>query len=86
MTNRDARRITARVNAKAEKETRKEVKSVIRTLKADIKREAKKGVTDFTSRIRNADIYNEAKRYFVSKGFRCYEYTMADCNYLAIEW
>ena len=86
MTNRDARRIAAKASAKAEKETRREVKSLIRTLRADIKRAAKKGVRDFGCKIKNAEIYNRAKMYFVSKGFRCWEYTMADCKYLAIEW
>lgn len=86
MTNRDARKITAKTSARAEKETRKEVKSLIRTLKADIKRAAKKGVRDFRCKIRNTDIYGRARLYFVGKGFRCWEYTMADCKYLAIEW
>ena len=86
MTNRDVRRITAKVSEKAEKETRKEVKSVIRTLKADIKRAAKKGVRDFRCKIRNADVYSRARLYFISKGFRCWEYTSEDCKYLAIEW
>ena len=86
MTNREARKITAKASAKAEKETKRELKSLIRTLRADIKRAAKKGVRDFRCKIRNAEIYNRAKMYFISKGFRCWEYTMADCKYLAIEW
>ena len=86
MTNRDARKITAKASVRAEKETKREVKSLIRTLKADIKRAAKKGVRDFRCKIRNADIYGRARLYFVGKGFRCWEYTMADCKYLAIEW
>ena len=86
MSNRVARRITAKVNKRAEKEMQREAKSVIRTLKADIKRAAKKGVRDFRCKIRNGETYNKAKMYFISKGFRCWEYTMADCKYLAIEW
>ena len=86
MSNRLARRITAKANRKAEKETRREVSSLVKTIKADIKRAAKNGVADFRCKIRNAEIYNRAKMYFISKGFRCWEYTMADCKYLAIEW
>lgn len=86
MSNRDVRRITEKANRKNEKEVRREVRSVIRTLKADIKRAAKKGVADFRCKIGNAEIYNRAKMYFINKGFRCWEYTMADCKYLAIEW
>ena len=86
MNNKVARRITEKANRKAEKETRRELNSLIRTLKADIKRAAKKGVRDFRCKIRNAETYNRAKMYLVSKGFRCWEYTMADCKYLAIEW
>ena len=86
MSNRIARRITEKANKRAEKEMQREVKSVIRTLKADIKKAAKKGVADFRCKIRNTEIYNGAKMYFISKGFRCWEYTMADCKYLAIEW
>ena len=86
MSNEYARRITEKANRKAEKEMQREVKSVIRTLKADIKRAAKKGIADFRCKIKNAEIYNKAKMYFVSKGFRCWEYTIADCKYLAIEW
>lgn len=86
MTNRDARRITAKASAKAEKETRREVKSLIRTLKADIKRAAKKGVRDFRCKIRNVDVYGGARLHFVSKGFRCWEYTSENNKYLAIEW
>lgn len=86
MNSRYARRITEKVNRKSRKEVDNAVKDVIRTLKADIKRAAKKGVRDFRCKIRNAEIYNRAKIYFVGKGFRCWEYTMADCKYLAIEW
>ena len=86
MTRKEAKKITAKANRKVEKEMQREVKSVIRTLKADIKKTAKKGISDFRCKIRNAEIYNKAKMYFISKGFRCWEYTMADCNYLAIEW
>ena len=86
MTNRDARRIAAKASMKSEKEMRREVKSLIRTLKADIKRAAKKGVADFRCKIRNADVYDKAKSYFASKGFRCWEYTSENNKYLAIEW
>lgn len=86
MSNSYARRITAKVNRKAEKELRRRTKSVIRTLKADIKRTAKKGVSDFRCKIRNAETYGRAKMYFLSKGFRCWEYTSEDFKYLAIEW
>ena len=86
MSNRYARRITEKANRKLRKEVDKAVKDVIRTLKADIKRAAKKGISDFRCKIRNAEIYNRAKMYFISKGFRCWEYTSEDCKYLAIEW
>ena len=86
MSNRNARKITEKANRKAEKEMRREVKSVIRTLKADIKRAAKKGVADFRCKIRNAESYNRARLYFISKGFRCWEYTIENNRYLAIEW
>ena len=86
MSNRVARRITEKANKRAEKEMQREIESVIRTLKADIKRAAKKGITDFRCKIRNAETYNRAKMYFISKGFRCWEYTSENCKYLAIEW
>ena len=86
MSNRNARRITEKANKKVEKEMRREVKSVIRTLKADIKRAAKKGVRDFRCKIRNEETYKKAKMYFISKGFRCWEYKSEDYKFLAIEW
>ena len=86
MSNKTARRITEKANRKAEKKMQRKVRAVIRTLNADIKRVAKKGVADFRCKIRNAEIYNSARLYFISKGFRCWEYTSEDCKYLAIEW
>ena len=86
MNNRKAKRITAKANRIAQREESKRVKDVIRSLKADIKRSAKKGISDFRCKIRNAETYNKAKMYFISKGFRCWEYTSEDCKYLAIEW
>ena len=86
MSNRYARRITEKANKKSRKEVDKAVKDVIRTLKADIKRAAKKGIADFRCKIRNAETYGRAKMYFLSKGFRCWEYTVGEFKYLAIEW
>lgn len=86
MTKRNVKKITLKANRKAEKEMQKEVKTVIRTLKADIKRAAKKGVTDFRVKIRDTEIYRKAKLYFINKGFRCWEYTSEDFKYLAITW
>lgn len=86
MNNMSVREITKRAKRKAEKATRKEVKSLIRTLKADIKRVAKKGVADFRCKIRNAEIYGGARKYFQSKGFRCWEYSSENNKYLVIEW
>lgn len=86
MTSREMRKITAKANRIAQREEDKRAKDVIRGLKADIKKAAKKGVSDFRCKIRNTETYNRARLYFISKGFRCWEYTMADCKYLAIEW
>ena len=86
MTNRFARKITAKASSKAEKETKREVKSLIRTIDADIKKAAKNGVRDFRCKIRNTDIYGMARLHFISKGFRCYEYTSENKKYMAIEW
>ena len=86
MNNRKAKRITAKANRIAQREENKRVKDVIQSLKADIKRSAKKGISDFRCKIRNAETYNKAKMYFISKGFRCWEYTSEDCKYLAIAW
>lgn len=86
MSNRKARKITEKASRKAEKELRREVKSLIRTLNADIKKAAKKGVADFRCKIRNTETYERAKKYFKSKGFRCWEYTSENIKYLAIQW
>ena len=86
MSSKNARKITEKAYRKAKGELDRTAREVIRTLKADIKRAAKKGVTDFRCKIRNAESYNRARLYFISKGFRCWEYTSEDCNYLAIEW
>lgn len=87
MTYRDARRITAKVKAKSEKEMQREIKSLIRTIKADIKKTAKKGISDFRVKVRDAKIYKEIRLYFISKGFRCWECTSFESDkYLVIEW
>ena len=86
MTSRDIRKITAKVRRNNEKQVQKEAKSVIRTLKADIKRVAKKGISDFHVKIRDVETYKRARIYFASKGFRCWEYTSDGFNYLAIAW
>ena len=86
MNNRDARKITEKANKKVEKEIRKEVKSLIRTLKADVKKTAKRGISDFRVKIRNAEIYKRAMQYFKDKGFRCWEHASEGCKYLVIEW
>ena len=80
------RGITDKANRKTEREAQKEVKAIIRTLKADIKRASKKGVNDFRCKVRNAEAYEKARLYFVSKGFRCWNYTSDDYKYLAIAW
>lgn len=80
------RSTTNKVNRKAEREAQKEVKSIIRTLKADIKRVSKKGINDFRCKVRNAEAYEKARLYFISKGFRCWNYTSDDFKYLAIQW
>ena len=80
------RGITNKANRKTEREAQKEVKSIIRTLKADIKRASKKGVSDFRCKVRDAEAYEKARLYFISKGFRCWNYTSEDFKYLAIAW
>lgn len=80
------RGITNKANRKTEREAQKEVKAIIRTLKADIKRASKKGVNDFRCKVRNAETYEKARLYFISKGFRCWNYTSNDFKYLAIQW
>ena len=80
------RGITDKANRKTEREAQKEVKSIIRTLKADIKRASKKGVSDFRCKVRDAEAYEKARLYFISKGFRCWNYTSEDFKYLAIAW
>lgn len=80
------RGITDKANRRTEKEAQKEVKAIIRTLKADIKRASKKGVNDFRCKVRNAETYEKARLYFISKGFRCWNYTSNDFKYLAIQW
>jgi hypothetical protein len=90
-TNRTVRNIANKTNKKVERTFQKEVKALIRTLKADIKRTSKKGITDFRCKIRNIETYEKAKYYFISKGFRCWEYSSEDLTgntdkYLAITW
>ena len=80
------RGITDKANRKTEREAQKEVKAIIRTLKADIKRASKKGVNDFRCKVRNAEAYEKARLYFVSKGFGCWNYTSDDYKYLASAW
>ena len=80
------RGITNKAKRKTEREAQKEVKSIIRTLKADIKRASKKGVSDFRCKVRDAEAYEKARLYFISKGFRCWNYTSEDFKYLAIAW
>ena len=80
------RGITDKANRKTEREAQKEVKSIIRTLKADIKRASKKGVSDFRCKVRDAEAYEKARLYFISKGFRCWNYTSENFKYLAIAW
>lgn len=80
------RGITDKANRKTEREAQKEVKSIIRTLKADIKRASKKGVSDFRCKVRDAEAYEKARLYFISKGFRAWNYTSNDYEYLAIAW
>ena len=77
---------TKKANRKTEREAQKEVKNIIRTLKADIKRASKKGVSDFRCKVRDAEAYEKAKLYFISKGFRCWNYTSENFKYLAITW
>lgn len=77
---------TNKANRKTEREAQKEVKAIIRTLKADIKRASQKGVSDFRCKIRNAEAYEKARLYFISKGFRAWNYTSDDYKYLAIAW
>ena len=86
MTYRDARKITRKANKKSEREIKRETNSLIRTLKADIKKTAKKGISEFHTKIRDTKLYQDAKGYLVSKGFRCWEYTMDSDKYLAIAW
>ena len=85
------RGITDKANRKTEREAQKEVKAIIRTLKADIKRASKKGVSDFRCKVRNAEAYEKARLYFISKGFRCWKYKSGEsaynqAEYLAIAW
>ena len=80
------RGIIDKANRRTEKEAQKEVKAIIRTLKADIKRASKKGVNDFRCKVRNAETYEKARLYFISKGFRCWNYTSENYKYLAITW
>ncbi len=80
------RGITDKANRRTEKEAQKEVKAIIRTLKADIKRTSKKGTNDFRCKVRNAETYEKARLYFISKGFRCWNYTSDDSKYLVIAW
>ena len=80
------RGLTDKANRKTQREVQKEVKSIIRTLKADIKRASKKGVSDFRCKVRDAEAYEKAKLYFISKGFRCWNYTSENFKYLAITW
>ena len=80
------RGLTDKTNRKTEREAQKEVKSIIRTLKADIKRASKKGVSDFRCKVRDAEAYEKARLYFISKGFRCWNYTSENFKYLAIAW
>lgn len=80
------RGLADKANRRTEKEAQKEVKAIIRTLKADIKRTSKKGVNDFRCKVRNAEAYEKARLYFISKGFRCWNYTSNDFKYLAIQW
>ena len=80
------RGITDKANRRTEKEAQKEVKAIIRTLKADIKRTSKKGTNDFRCKVRNAEAYEKARLYFISKGFRCWNCTSENYKYLAITW
>ena len=86
MNNRDAVKIAEKANRKAEMKKQKEVRPIIRTIKADIKATAKKGVRDLRVRVKSEELYNRAKSYFESNGFRCWNYTMGDIEYLGIEW
>lgn len=86
MTNKKIRKITEKIRKREEKELKREIKSLIKTLKADIKRTAKKGYSEFHIKNRNNETYKEAKLYFISKGFRCWEYKMQEEKYLAIAW
>lgn len=83
---RAVRGLTDKANRRTEKEAQKEVKAIIRTLKADIKRASKKDVNDFRCKVRNAEAYEKARLYFISKGFRCWNYTSDNYKYLAITW
>lgn len=80
------RGLTDKANRKTEREAQKEVKSIIKTLKADIKRASKKGVSDFRCKVRDAEAYEKARLYFISKGFRAWNYTSENFKYLAITW
>ena len=82
----EVRGLTNKANRKTEREAQKEVKDIIRTLKADIKRASKKGVNYFRCKVRNAEAYEKARLYFVSKGFRAWNYTSEDFKYLALQW
>ena len=87
LTKHMARYLTNKTLKRVEKEKQREINLLIAKLNADIKSTAKKGISDFRTRVRNMEICDEVKSYFVNKGFNCWEYTNGNTDlYLAIEW